>query len=132
MPRLPVDGKKVIEHRISFGTKERMLLEDISTSYRIQAIDPEAMFKILEDPTRVIQIAYGIATAIEMLGFETGLPTVADLADWRYARKEKLEETKESIERGERSVSSWSEDLLNLLTAGGFGTAYDELRRRVD
>ena len=46
MPRLPVDGKRVIEHRISFGTKERQLIEDLTTSARIASIDPEGMFKI--------------------------------------------------------------------------------------
>ena len=29
MPRLPVDGKKVIEHRITIGTKERQLVEEL-------------------------------------------------------------------------------------------------------
>jgi len=38
VPRLPVDGKKVIEHRITFGTKERELLEDFFTSYRITSL----------------------------------------------------------------------------------------------
>ena len=81
MPRLPVDGKKVIEYRHTFGTKEREILEDLATSFRIQAIDPEAMFKILDDPLRVIQIAYSIATVFELLGFETGLPTPGDLPE---------------------------------------------------
>ena len=74
MPRLPVDGKKVVEHRITLGTFERNMLQDIATSYRVQAVDPEAMFKILEDPLRIVQIAYGIATTLELIGFETGLP----------------------------------------------------------
>jgi hypothetical protein len=130
VPRLPVDGKKVVEHRISFGTKERDLLQDISTSYRIQAIDPEAMMKILEDPLRVIQIAYGLATAIEILGFETGLPTIADLADWKQERKAKLEETKASVESGDRSIAQIAIDIGNVLTAGLYGMSLDELKRR--
>jgi hypothetical protein len=130
VPRLPVDGKKVVEHRITFGTKERDLLQDISTSYRIQAIDPEAMMKILEDPLRVIQIGYGLATAIEMLGFETGLPTIADLADWKQERKAKLEETKASVESGDRSIAQIAIDIGNVLTAGLYGMSLDELKRR--
>jgi len=130
LPRLPVDGKKVVEHRITFGTKERDLLQDISTSYRIQAIDPEAMMKILEDPLRVIQIGYGLATAIEMLGFETGLPTIADLADWKQERKAKLEETKASVESGDRSIAQIAIDIGNVLTAGLYGMSLDELKRR--
>ena len=131
-PRLPVDGKRVIEHRISFGTKERQLIEDLTTSARIASIDPEGMFKILEDPTRVIQIGYGIACLIEMFGFETGLPTPVDLVEWQEARKEQLKETKERIESEDRTLSSVAEDLLNMFTAGIFGVAYDELQRRVD
>lgn len=32
MPRLPVDGKKVIEHRITFGTIEREALQSFVTA----------------------------------------------------------------------------------------------------
>lgn len=32
MPRLPVDGKKVVEHRITFGTKERELIEQFANA----------------------------------------------------------------------------------------------------
>jgi len=130
VPRLPVDGKKVVEHRITFGTKERDLIQDISTSYRIQAIDPEAMMKILEDPLRVIQIGYGLATAIEMLGFETGLPTIADLADWKQERTAKLAETEASVESGDRSIAQIAIDIGNVLTAGLYGMSLDELKRR--
>ena len=83
MPRLPVDGKKVSELRITFGSKERELLEDLSTSYRIRAIAPALndAAMILEDPLRIIQIAYGIATVLELFGIETGLPTPGDLPE---------------------------------------------------
>ncbi len=83
MPRLPVDGKKVSELRITFGTLERELLRDLSTSYRIKAVAPALndAAKILEDPLRIIQIAYGIATTLELFGIETGLPTPGDLPE---------------------------------------------------
>jgi len=83
VPRLPVDGQKVSELRITFGTLERELLRDLSTSYRIQAVAPALndAAKILEDPLRIIQIAYGIATTLELFGIETGLPTPADLPE---------------------------------------------------
>ncbi len=83
MPRLPVDGKKVSELRITFGTLERELIRDLSTSYRIKAVAPALndAAKILEDPLRIIQIAYGIATTLELFGIETGLPTPGDLPE---------------------------------------------------
>ena len=92
-PRLPVDGVKVQELRITLGTKERQLLQDVSTSYRIQSLDVEGMLRILEDPTRIVQIAYGIATVLEMFGIETGLPTAGDLPELIQWLREKREYT---------------------------------------
>ena len=77
--RLPVE--KVIEHRISFGTKERVLIEDISTSIRIASLPNDEILKILDDPTKIIEILYSLATIAEIIGFETGLPTVADVPE---------------------------------------------------
>jgi len=38
LPRLPVDGKKVVEHRITFGTKERDLAEGALAAYQFNKI----------------------------------------------------------------------------------------------
>lgn len=38
MPRLPVDGSKVIEHRITLGTKERQILESVMTAYSFRNV----------------------------------------------------------------------------------------------
>ena len=38
MPRLPVDGNKVVEHRITFGTKERDMLEGYLAAYQFGRI----------------------------------------------------------------------------------------------
>tara|TARA_Y100000361_G_C11073754_1_gene297081 strand:+ start:240 stop:620 length:381 start_codon:yes stop_codon:yes gene_type:complete len=81
MPRLPVDGKKVIEHRITLGTKEREIFEHISTSIRINSIDTAVLSNIMTDPGKIIQIMYSVATIAEIAGIETGLPTVADLPE---------------------------------------------------
>ena len=50
MPRLPVDGKKVIEHRITFGTKERDLIQQISNTYRIGQVAGPTV-EVLKDAT---------------------------------------------------------------------------------
>lgn len=89
MPRLPVDGKKVVEHRITFGTKERELIGDLSTSFRIQSLKVPEMLEFLDDPEDVIQLMYSIATIAEILGVETGLPTVGDIpavVEWFQTR----------------------------------------------
>ena len=38
MPRLPVDGKRVVEHRITFGTKERDLAEGALAAFQFNRI----------------------------------------------------------------------------------------------
>jgi hypothetical protein len=62
MPRLPVDGKKVSEMRITFGSKERELLQDLSTSYRIKSVLP-SVAEILKDGTAL----YALGSAYEIL-----------------------------------------------------------------
>lgn len=62
MPRLPVDGKKVIEHRITFGTKERDLIQQLSTTYRVGKIAQPAV-DILKDSTAL----YALAVIYEIL-----------------------------------------------------------------
>ena len=81
MPRLPVDGKKVIEHRITLGTKEREIFDHISTSIRINSIDSKVISDIMTNPLQIIQIMYSVATIAEILGIETGLPTVGDIPE---------------------------------------------------
>lgn len=81
MPRLPVDGKKVKEFRITLGSFERTLLQDLATSLRIASFSPSTIIETLDDPTKIIQIAYSIATILEIFGFETGLPTAGDLPE---------------------------------------------------
>jgi hypothetical protein len=38
MPRLPVDGKKVVEHRITFGTKERDMIEGALAAFQFNRV----------------------------------------------------------------------------------------------
>jgi hypothetical protein len=38
LPRLPVDGKKVVEHRITFGTKERDMMESALAAFQFNRI----------------------------------------------------------------------------------------------
>jgi len=38
VPRLPVDGKKVVEHRITFGTKERDMMESALAAFQFNRI----------------------------------------------------------------------------------------------
>ena len=62
MPRLPVDGKKVQELRITFGSKERQLIEDLSTSYRIGQV-AQPTVELLKDASAL----YALAVIYEMI-----------------------------------------------------------------
>ena len=117
MPRLPVDGKKVIEYMHTLGTYERQMLNDIAVSYRISAIDPAVIIKVLEDPLKLVQIAYSVATILEMFGFETGLPTPADipeLIEWFQNKG-----IKQDVPKSETNPSIW--ELLRNLLSGEYG-----------
>ena len=75
MPRLPVDGKKVVEHRITFGTKERELIDQFSLSYRINSVAP-SFAEIVKDATAL----YAIGVAIEII-FDVDLPFIVTTDD---------------------------------------------------
>lgn len=75
MPRLPVDGKKVVEHRITFGTKERELIDQFSLSYRINSVAP-SFAEIVKDATAL----YAIGIAIEII-FDVELPFIVTTDD---------------------------------------------------
>ena len=116
MPRLPVDGKKVQEFRITLGTKEREIADSIASSLRLASIDQDRIIQTLYDPTKIIEIMYSFATIAEILGVETGLPTVADLPkvyEW-FATRDVT---------GERASASGQPTLLqtlkDFLTASG-------------
>lgn len=73
MPRLPVDGKKVIEHRITLGAKERELLDTATFSYSANRwLTP--ILNALGDPVFLLAIGASLALIIDRL-----LPDT----DWR-------------------------------------------------
>ena len=83
MPRLPVDGKKVQEFRVTLGTKERELLEDLTTSFRIQSfLESDVVQTMTKSPLHMIAFIESILTLIEFFGIETGFTTPVDAYDW--------------------------------------------------
>ena len=91
MPRLPVDGNKVIEHRITFGSKERMLLEDLVTSYRIDAISGnDSIVEVLADGGKIISMFATLGAILELLG-------ITDVFDFDDVLKAKVMEAQDRI-----------------------------------
>lgn len=89
--------EKVIEYRISLQDKEREMVESLTTalyinsgSKALDAIGIDEITKMLDDPTKIIQVFYSIAMILEAMGYETGLPTPADFPGWYNERQQNL------------------------------------------
>tara|TARA_R100001086_G_scaffold223855_1_gene141683 strand:- start:292 stop:678 length:387 start_codon:yes stop_codon:yes gene_type:complete len=94
--RLPVDGRKVIEHRITLGGSERQALKDLALSYRVRAIaGDEGILDSLTDLDNVIGI---LATA----GFILELTGITDIFDFDDTAKAKAMEIKDKIIENEK------------------------------
>lgn len=120
MPRLPVDGKKVQELRITFGTKERQLLEDISASYRLEAITGKDSFvETFSDSSKLLGVLGTIGLFLELLGitdvfnFDDELMAKGDEIKKKVIEKAK-ENARENVEEGMNPVDL----LLRILTPG--------------
>lgn len=92
LPRLPVDGKKVIEHRITFGTKERDLLEQFVGVQRTRSFLGEDGLALIDDPKKLILMIETLATLAELFGFKTPIPTPVDAYEWLEGVKKKAGE----------------------------------------
>ena len=80
MPRLPVDGKKVIEHRITLGTFERERLDTLITGLTIKNIGTPTV-ALLNDVTGMIAI---VAIIDQIFGYQilsAGTSTIEELID---------------------------------------------------
>lgn len=115
MPRLPVDGKKVIEHRITFGTKERELIQDLSISYRMSAFSGnDSLVEVLGDGTKVIAALGTIGALLELAG-------ITNLFDFDDALQEKVDEVKESIKDKIKDKATDPRSLEYLFKMSPFG-----------
>ncbi len=73
MPRLPVDGKKVIEHRISLSGVEREQLENFVMGVNVRNVG-QPIVSLLSDVSALV----ALTTLLEALG-------VIDLTGWAWA-----------------------------------------------
>lgn len=92
MPRLPVDGKKVIEHRITLGGVERESLKSLARSYRIQSL--------VGDDGLVSELEYGeeLIGKLAAIGFLLELVGITDIFDFDDNAKAKAIEIKQKVE----------------------------------
>ena len=105
MPRLPVDGKKVVEHRITLGTKERELMGSLAGSVRLISLTGNVpITEIISDPIRVLTMIEAIATLLEVFGIETPIWTPVDA-------KQKLAEMFQDPDGAKGFKGFWDVDL---------------------
>ena len=98
MPRLPVDGKKVIEHRISLGGVEREALRSLALSYRIQSLAGED--GVLNELGSVDNVVGKLA----VVGFILELFGITDIFDFDDTAKAKAMEIKDRIIKNEKDA----------------------------
>ena len=78
MPRLPVDGKKGVEHRITLGTKEREMVQQFVSSNSFNKIATPTV-DLLNDVTGMIAVV-AIFSAVTGIVVElSGVNTVEEL-----------------------------------------------------
>ena len=101
---------KTEELRVTLGTKERMLLEEFSTSYRIQASAP-ALVALLSDASAL----YALGTLYEILTGRDipGLVNPMEAAEFWNAIKDELR-TRDTQEERTANASSFLGGLNNL------------------
>ena len=93
MPRLPVDGKRVIEHRITLGGFERNLMQDIATSYRIDSFSGnDSIIEVLSDGSKVIAALGTLGALLELFGITDVFDFDDDLLASVGGIKEKIKE----------------------------------------
>tara|TARA_R110000824_G_scaffold7472_4_gene33382 strand:+ start:199 stop:594 length:396 start_codon:yes stop_codon:yes gene_type:complete len=112
MPRLPVDGKKVIEHRITLGGKERELLADLATSYRIDSISGnDSVVEVLGDGSKVIAALGTVGALLELLGLTDVFDFDDDLKAQIMPIKDKV------IEKVKEKGVDYATDIRNPITS---------------
>ena len=91
MPRLPVDGKKVIEYRHTLGGVERDALKSLATSFRIQSIAGE------DGLLQELQYGEALIGKLAAIGFLLELLGVTDIFDFDDDAKAKAIEIKNKV-----------------------------------
>lgn len=123
MPRLPVDGKKVIEHRISLGGVEREALKSIALSLRIESLAGDD--GILNEFGSVDNITAKLA----VIGFMLEILGITDLANFdddarvkAYNILQRLNERAEEKGIATTAAKASLDTLLEILSLGQFET----------
>jgi hypothetical protein len=121
VPRLPVDGKKVIEHRITLGGVEREALRSLALSYRIESLaGDDGVLNELGSVDNVIAKSAVIGFVLELLG----ITNIFNFDDDAKAKAMKIKDTilqneKDAI-ANRQAVSDAEREFLDRIFGGLF------------
>jgi len=86
----------VYEVRFSLQDKEREMADSLIAILGLQTVPKmldglgvEHIAKMMDDPTKIIQVMYSVALILEAFGIETRWPTPFDYSAWREAYEAK-------------------------------------------
>ena len=97
MPRLPVDGKKVIEHRITFGVKERQILEGALGAYQFNRVATPIVTAIGD-----VSFWVTLASLLSFFGIIITPPFDDDVRSWTDAVQLGVNEWRQASENEDR------------------------------
>jgi len=120
MPRLPVDGKKVIEHRFSMGQFERDQLDTLITGMTVKNVSTP-LVALLSDVTAMLTIA-GILEALGLIDLSGVIGRLGkEFEGWVNDAKLGLFETPQAAEDAFNLIAA-AQDLAYGPEVGGFQT----------
>ena len=122
------------ELRITLGTKERQMLEDALTSYRIQAISgKDGVVEAFSDTTRVLGLLATIGALLELLGITNQFNFDQKIKDEiKQIKNQILINDFEERERRANSILGGVENILRDVLQNISGAPYDAFRQGRD
>jgi len=116
LPRLPVDGKKVVEHRITLGAKERELVQDAQWSYTFGKVG-NTFSGIIGNPVFLLGLAGYIAYKLDQ---------ILD-PDWRAITEDMTPDQIKDWLETQNLVGATFGGLLGLVVGGPFGAVFGSI-----
>jgi hypothetical protein len=126
MPRLPVDGKKVVEHRITLGTKEREMVDRIVGSYQFNRVATPTV-ALMSDVTGMAVFAGILAVLVPKIHDYLNLPGMDPVEAINQGIKDTIvEQEKVAIEKNLSFAEKQNQAVFN-----AFRTAWEGLGERI-
>jgi len=102
VPRLPVDGKKVVEHRVSLGTFERQQLEAFGAAYGFNRVS-SPLIALLSDNSAMMWLLALVGSLVAWSQYDELKEWVSDVTGGVF------EEVQAAIDRGNEILDGLEE-----------------------